>query len=84
MVALNDELQELVKGLTAGYGESHDHHHAEKVAGNSALILSKMKDKIAHLHQNSKGVRRPDVLNTEHCYTALSLTMQTLITELIF
>ncbi|XP_063681099.1 uncharacterized protein LOC134816238 [Bolinopsis microptera] len=48
-------LRNLVKELTKGYGESHNHEHAEKVAANAAKIYSAMKEDIPDLHK--KGAK---------------------------
>ena len=47
---LSGALKQLVKELTLGYGESHNHEHAEKVAANAAKIYSAMKTDIIDLH----------------------------------
>ena len=37
---LTNQLKGVVRRLTAGYGESHNHEHAEKVANNATQIFS--------------------------------------------
>lgn len=45
-VSLISKLEVFVKRLTDGYGESHNHVHAEKVARNATQIFSLTKEKI--------------------------------------
>ena len=57
-VETTEMLRNLVKELTKGYGESHNHEHAEKVAANAAKIYSAMKEDIPDLHKKGNFLWR--------------------------